>query len=339
MSVTVRLLETGPQKLQALQILFVRQTITMAGCLLWMWYNSIPHAPLGVKEVRWLLVARGLGGFWGVFGLYYSLTYLDLSDAKVITFLAPIVATLACSIVPALKEPFTRHEFGAAIVSLTGVVLISRPGSLFASPVGDAAVEEEGKEKQGGEEVTPHQRMVAILVALVGVLGAATAFTTIRWIGKRAHPLIAVNYFASWCAVVSLVSLLAVPQIGGIIWPVSWYQWLLLSGIGISGFIMQFCLTAGLQIEKAGRGTNMIYTQMLFALFWERVVWGTTPGWLSIAGSTLILSSAVYVGTRRSKKEESPTPISDEEVGLMMDIQNNISRRGSSEDQVDVKRT
>jgi len=144
----------------------------MAGCLLWMWYNSIPHAPLGVKEVRWLLVARGLGGFWGVFGLYYSLAYLDLSDAKVITFLAPIVATLACSIVPALKEPFTRHEFGAAIVSLTGVVLISRPGSLFASPVGDAAVEEEGKEKQGGEEVTPHQRGVAILVALVGVLGA-----------------------------------------------------------------------------------------------------------------------------------------------------------------------
>jgi len=78
---------------------------------------------------------------------------------------------------------------------------------------------------------------------------------------------------------------------------------------------------------------------MLFALFWERVVWGTTPGWLSIAGSTLILSSAVYVGTRRSKKEESPTPISDEEVSLMMDIQNDISRRGSSEDQVDVKRT
>ena len=274
MSLTTRLLETGPQKFHALQILFVRQVITAAGCFLWMWYHRVPHAPLGVKEVRWLLVARGLGGFFGVFGLYYSLMYLDLSDATVITFLAPIVATWACSVVPVLKEPFTRHEFGAAVVSFTGVVLIARPGSLFASPTGDMV----GEERQvDGEEATPHQRLVAILVALVGVLGAvrillphapkiipltttmqATAFTTIRWIGKRAHPLIAVNYFASWCVIVALVSLLTVPQIGGIIWPVSWYQWLLLGGIGVTGFITQFCLTSGLQLEKAGRGTNMV---------------------------------------------------------------------------------
>jgi len=75
---------------------------------------------------------------------------------------------------------------------------------------------------------------------------------------------------------------------------------------------------------------------MLFALFWERMVWGTTPGWLSIAGSGLILSSGVYVGTRKSKKEEPPALIRDEEVGLMACVQcDDTSRRGSSEDQVD----
>lgn len=174
MALTARLLEIGPQKFHALQILFVRQTITAAGCFLWMWYRSVPHAPLGAKEVRWLLVARGLGGFWGVFGLYYSLTYLDLSDATVITFLAPIVATWACSVVPALKEPFTKHEFGAAMVSFVGVVLIARPGSLFASSAGEVVAEEKKKNQGGGEDVTPHQRLVAILVALVGVLGAVS---------------------------------------------------------------------------------------------------------------------------------------------------------------------
>lgn len=73
---------------------------------------------------------------------------------------------------------------------------------------------------------------------------------------------------------------------------------------------------------------------MLFALFWERIVWGTSPGWLSIAGSALILSSAVYVGTRKSKEKEPPAPTRDEEIGLMTDVQNDESSRwGSSEDQ------
>jgi hypothetical protein len=86
----------------------------------------------------------------------------------------------------------------------------------------------------------------------------AVAYTTIRLIGTRTHPLIAVNYFASWCAVVSLASLLFIPSIGGIVWPTSAYQWALLAGIGVSGFVMQFCLTAGFQLEKVGRGANMV---------------------------------------------------------------------------------
>lgn len=173
------------------------------------------------------------------------------------------------------------------------------------------------EQQGGGEEVTPHRRLVAVLVALVGVLGAASAFTTIRVIGKRAHPLISVNYFSSWCAVVSLVSLTTIPSVGGIIWPESAYQWALLGGIGVTGFVMQFCLTRGLQLEKTGRATNMVYSSMIFALFWEKMVWGTTPGWLSIMGSVLILSSAVYVGTRQSKQNEVVRRSGDEEVGLM----------------------
>ncbi|KAF8539907.1 hypothetical protein BDD12DRAFT_835911 [Trichophaea hybrida] len=314
MALIARLLATGPQKFHALQILFVRQTITAAGCFLWMWRKNVPYAPFGPREVRWLLVARGLGGFWGVFGLYYSLTYLDLADATVVTFLAPIVATWACSLIPSLKEPFTKHEFFAGVTSLSGVVLIVRPGSLFFH----AEEEDIEVEQQGGEKVTPHQRLVAVLIALVGVLGTASTLTIIRVIGKRAHPLISVNYFSSWCAAVSLVSLTTIPSVGGIIWPRSAYQWALLCGICVSGFVMQFCLTRGLQLEKTGRGTNMIYSSMIFALFWEKMVWGTTPGWLSIMGSALILSSAVYVGTRKSKQNEVVVRGSgDEEVGLM----------------------
>ncbi|TGZ83166.1 hypothetical protein EX30DRAFT_304792 [Ascodesmis nigricans] len=309
MNVIARILSTGllgNQKFHALQILFVRQSITTAGCLLWMWFNSIK--PLGDPKIRILLLVRGLAGFFGVFGLYYSLTYLDLSDATVITFLAPIVASYACSIIPALKEPFTRTEASAAFISLLGVILIARPQSLFShGDNGDTSAiipptpEIKLRRALPQINITPRQRLIAVLVALLGVLGAATAFTTIRWIGKRAHPLITVFYFSAWCAVVSFVSLLTIPSIGGIIWPADSFEWGLLVGIGICGFIMQFLLTAGLQREKAGRGTNMVYTQMLFALAWERIVWGSVPKWESLLGGGMILGSAVWVGVRKEK--------------------------------------
>lgn len=295
-----RLLSTGYSgpPLSALQILFARQSITSLGCLLWMYFRSVPSAPFGAPGIRLLLAARGVSGFFGVFGIYYSLGYLGLSDATVITFLSPVVATYACSVIPALREPFSRAELGAGVVSLLGVVMIARPGG------------------GGGEPgVTPRQRAIAVGVALFGVLGAASAYTTIRWIGKRAHPLVSVFYFSAWCTVVSFVGLMVLPGVGGVMWPQGRVQWGLLGGIGVTGFVMQFLLTSGLQREKAGRGTNMLYTQMLFALMWEKLVWGTTPVPWSWAGSVLILGSAVWVGTRKRVVDEGKGKAVDEERG------------------------
>lgn len=65
----------------------------------------------------------------------------------------------------------------------------------------------------------------------------------------------------------------------------------------------QFLLAAGLQYEKSSRATNMVYMQMLFALSFDKLIWGTTPGALSIVGSSLILGSAIYVAMHK----ENPT--------------------------------
>lgn len=238
-----------------------------------------------------------------------------------ITFLAPIVATFACSLIPSLNEPFTSTNLFASLFSLAGVILIARPASLFHSDGGhDDLVPPEQLPRaippsgDTGPAVTPHQRLVAVLVALIGVLGAASAFTTIRWIGKRAHPLVSVGYFSTWCTIVSFTALLALPSVGGIIYPATLTQWGLLLGIGVSGFVMQFLLTAGLQVERAGRATNMMYAQMLFALFWERLVWGTSPGLLSICGSTLILGAVLWVGVKKGRGEGEKVRVEDAEA-------------------------
>jgi hypothetical protein len=85
--------------------------------------------------------------------------------------------------------------------------------------------------------------------------------------------------------------------------------------------IQQFLLAAGLQYEKSSRATNMVYTQMLFALGFDKLIWGTTPGVLSIIGSSLILGSAIYVAMRKEDTQKAVEPRvgrdHDEEQGLM----------------------
>lgn len=44
--------------------------ITVVCASFYMWRQKIEHFPWGMREVRHLLVARGLTGFFGVFGIY-----------------------------------------------------------------------------------------------------------------------------------------------------------------------------------------------------------------------------------------------------------------------------
>lgn len=254
MNVTVRLLEIEGNKgkgLHPFQILFARMGITFVLASGYMWYKKTPHFPFGLPEVRWLLFARGFGGFFGVFGMYYSLLYLPLADATVVTFLAPSLACWACSIF--INEPFTRREQIAGLVSVVGVVLIARPTSLFAaiagggdsppaSGNGDAIASANStmpNDADAGsyESVTPMQRLSAVGVAMLGVLGSACAYTTIRWIGKRAHPLVSVNYFAFLVFLVSIVAQISLPDIGFLL-PADLKEWGLLILLGVFGFVM-----------------------------------------------------------------------------------------------------
>lgn len=146
--------------------------------------------------------------FFGLFGIYYSLQFLSLSDATVITFLAPLCTGIAGALL--LKESFTKKEALASceshylsdiiavilnssylVFSLCGVILIARPVFLFGGDAGDAS---DSLPVDGSEKGTPAERLVAVgfvimpseflkfgiltircSVALLGVLGSTGA--------------------------------------------------------------------------------------------------------------------------------------------------------------------
>ncbi|KAE8414027.1 hypothetical protein BDV36DRAFT_266738 [Aspergillus pseudocaelatus] len=306
------------------QILFARMSITVIVSYLYMWYTKVPH-PFGTRPVLHLLLLRAAGGFFGVYGLYYSVQYLPLSEATVLTFLAPILTCYACSLfIP--NESFTRKQQLAGVVSLVGVVLIARPFSLFSNGNAPDSGEPGSGEQPDSEDEYHH--ILAIVMALMGVMGASCAYSTIRMIGQRCHPLVSVTYFSSFTTIVSTVAILVMPSIA-LELPGTPLEWTLLLSLGGCGFLLQFLLTAGLSYvpppkklstseqhrrygsdgngepkeesrsSSGSRATSMIYMQMVFALFYDRVVWGSTLSLLSWMGSGLILGSAIYVAVVR----------------------------------------
>jgi hypothetical protein len=47
----------------------------------------------------------------------------------------------------------------------------------------------------------------------------------------------------------------------------------------------------------------MTYTQMLFALSFDKFFFGHSPGWMSILGSSLILGPAIFVAMQKNVDE------------------------------------
>ncbi|VBB83645.1 Putative Protein similar to YPL264C of Saccharomyces cerevisiae [Podospora comata] len=320
MNVSARLLELEGDGMHPLQILFVRMSVTSILSCIYMYWKNIPDFPMGPRNIRPLLLLRGFSGFFGIYGMWYSMMYLPLAEATVITFLAPCVAGYICHLL--LKDPFTRKEQIASFIALGGVVLIAKPTSLFSSSTDSPPPSSgEGSHHPPGDNATPTQRLFAILVALLGVLGAAGAYSTIRWIGKRTHPLITVNYFSVFSTIVSTTALLVCPllDIGQPAirfgFPSSGYQWFLLGSLGICGFGLQFLLTAGLAGEKSNRATAMVYTHMLFAAGFDRWVFGHTMGLWSVMGCALILGGAMWAALGKKKVEGTGSKEQDVEGG------------------------
>ncbi|ETS77565.1 hypothetical protein PFICI_11439 [Pestalotiopsis fici W106-1] len=322
MNLSTRLLEIEDD-LHPMQILCARMTATVLITFAYMWYRPVRSAPWGPRETRPLLVLRAFSGFVGLYGMWYSIIYLPLAEATVISFLSPNLAGYLCRIF--LKEPFTRREQLGSYLALGGVVLVTRPMSLLSSPPEAPATDATSSFvnnnnndnnnstmtmyviRKGLDYVpTVAERLSSVGMGLLGVVGGAVAIASLRCIGPRAHPLISVNYFSLFCSVVSILTLAVAPLLGygqdaqgqgGLRFalPSGARQCGLLLAVGLAGFGTQFFLATGLSKEKSNRATAMIYTHVLFAAFFDRFIFGQVMGWVSVAGCALVVGSALWV--------------------------------------------
>ncbi|KAJ8597258.1 DUF6-domain-containing protein [Rhizopogon salebrosus TDB-379] len=284
MSISMKLLNRLDPPVHALEVIIVRMCITLVACVIYMIVKRIPDPITGPKGVRLLLLGRGIFGFFGICGLYWSLQYLSVVDATILTFLAPLTTAFAGCIL--LKESYSVKQGVAAVCSLLGVILIARPPFLFGSP----AVIPLGYQVP---EVNPVQRLVGVGACMINVLGSTGAYISIRAIGKRAHPMHVMTFLSLWSTIMAPVGMIVfkIP----VVYPRSWSWTLLLFMVGFFGFVAQTLLTMGLQRETASRGSTGLYVEAFFAAVLEGLFLGVTPSLLSVIGGTIIICSALHV--------------------------------------------
>ncbi|KAF8259022.1 integral membrane protein DUF6, partial [Lactarius quietus] len=300
MMVSVKWLNISDEPVPTLELIQVRMAITYICSVAYMYWTRIPDPFLGPKGVRTLLVLRGFSGcILHSFGVYFSLQYLSLSDATALTFMAPILTGFSGAVF--LKEHLSIGEVLAGLCSFFGVVLISRPQFLFGSS------QEFLDPSKGQLDVTPANRMLSVIAALIGVLGATGTYTVLRAIGKRAHVLHSLTFFSSQSVLVSTLGMILfrIPPVvpTRILWVVMLFL------ISVLGLIAQILLTMGLQLETAGRGTLAVYTSFFDCDFatghlrrYFRVCRLPYHAFtLSITGALVIISSSIYTSLTKRK--------------------------------------
>lgn len=268
------LVKVAGQRLPSQEVVLVRAVITL---VLSYWAVRRAGVPLWGNDRR-LLVTRGLVGFVGLSGFYFAVVNLPLAEATVIQYTNPVFAALIA--VRVLGEPLRMRELLWVLVSLVGVVVVTRPGFL---PWGVA----------GGPVNT-----LAVAVGLVGALGSGAAYVAVRKLRATEHPMVIVFYFA----LVSVVASLPLGLFNAILPPPR--EWLILLGVGVMTQLGQVCITKGLHLETAGRATGVGYLQIVFATLWGILFFaelpdlGTVLGTALIIGGTLMLAGSPRAGRR-----------------------------------------
>lgn len=252
--------------------------------------HTFPHA-LGQR--KWLLVLRGCLGFGAVSSLYWSLQYLPLSDALVLTFLSPLMV--------AGLSPFFNKELpsltvvGAMVVSLGGVAMISQPSFLF-----------------GGRGINKLGLGLAILQACF----SACARICVRELRKTETTDIIMVYSGTMHCVCAIVACVAIP--GSVVILQHTWQVVTLLATGLCAYGGQVSLTSALRLVEASPATAMSYLTVVWGLILGYFIFTEVPGIWELLGAAVVCATTMLLGwdekrqLSKQQSQQTQQPVKDD---------------------------
>lgn len=213
----------------------------------------------GINHLRtsrlWMHLWRATVGLIAMYGFFYAIAHLKLSNAMVFTYSSPIFIPLVAWLF--LKEKMTFGMMVAALLGFAGVLLVTKPDTGMFN--------------------------VLSVIGLGSSFLAAMAFVTVRALTDTEPVSRIVFYF---CLIGTLLS--AIPMLW--LWrSYSVRELGLLCSAGALATFSQICLSKAYSFAPAGQIGPANYLAIIFAGIWAATLWGELPDLVSMVGMFIIL--------------------------------------------------
>lgn len=206
------------------------------------------------------LLMRAICGTIGLICNYYAIDHMNISDANILNKLAPFFAIIMSALI--LNEYANRFEWSMVIVAFIGALFVVKPSL--------------------------DMKCIPAVVAAIGGLGAGTAYTFVRKLGKQGErgPVI-VMFFSTFSCIITL------PFVIFDYHPMTLMQLIYLLIAGSCAAAGQFTVTQAYTKAPAKDISVFDYSQVLFAAILGFLFLDQIPDIYSIIGYIIIIGAAV----------------------------------------------
>ncbi|MBR9864530.1 MAG: DMT family transporter [Rhodobacteraceae bacterium] len=223
----------------------------------------------------WWVAARTLASVFAALSVFYAFSNLPLSQVYALLFAMPLLITVLS--VPILGEKVGIHRWAAVVLGLCGVLVVLRPGS--------AELE------------------LGHLAGLLAALSSSFASVVVRRIGRQERSVVlmlyplALNFLVMGAALAFVYEPMPIAHLG------------LIGLIAITAFVAGLFLIAAYRAGEAAVVAPMQYSQIIWATIFGYMIFDETLDTATLAGTSLIILSGIYIVWRESRGRSTNTPV------------------------------
>ncbi|KAF9610121.1 hypothetical protein IFM89_019986 [Coptis chinensis] len=277
------------QSIPSFESVFTRCTIILI--LSFIWLKRVGQPIFGPTHARSLLFLRALMGFLSMFSFIYSVRSLPLSQAIVLNFTTPIMASIAARIL--LQEKLKLTDVGGLACSFFGLLFIFRPMLITqgrSTEIGDASVKYVAR---------INHPVFSVCVGLFSSITGGISDCLIRSAAKASdQPVTTVFSFSVLACPAAAICTYAFQDF---VLP-NFYSFFLMIVLGVLSFFAEVFLARGLQLEKTSRVANIQYIEVALLQVWSISIARAAPSFGRLAGCLLIfvsVSGTMYFGREK----------------------------------------
>lgn len=248
------------------QVLFFRSSIS---ALLSIAYLKNKDLPL-IGNNQKLLLLRALFGLIGMAFFFITIQRIPLGAAVSLQYTSPIFTAIFAILF--LKEHVFPIQWLLFLGAFAGVILLKG----F-----DTRID-----------------LLSLSIGIIGAISSGLVYVIIRKIGESEHPMVIINYFMMFSAIISgalMISHWTTPTLEASIFLIL---------IGTLDYFGQVYLTKALQAEKASRTIQVKYIEVVFSLIIGLFWFGESYTMISFLGIVLILACMFLNVTYKQKTSE-----------------------------------